>query len=168
MFPNARRGLRILNTEYIYLTEGAYSVVFVDHNAQKIRKLFRSREKLEHCQEVFKSEMRAYEIALKADDLKVLVPSFFGQSPGSAVVDKDGNDATSEFYPDLAYELEYIPQQFEKIGVIPQPEMERIQKMFRDRGINHVIDMSVQVESGRVLKAIDFAIEEIVPEADPL
>jgi hypothetical protein len=168
MFANERRGLRIVGSNFEYLTEGAYSIVFVNRSKGRVLKVFRATHRRDHSADVFNAEVEAYKVAMKSNDLKALVPNFFGTQTGLKVMDKNCTDVTDEFYPNLAFEAEFIPQRFDKIAGAPLSEQERITKLFRDRGICHMSDVSVVINDGRIQKVIDFAIQEIVPEAEPL
>ncbi|MCZ8105055.1 MAG: hypothetical protein O9972_45075 [Burkholderiales bacterium] len=72
---------------------------------------------------------------------------------------------TSEFFPDLAFETDFVPGEFRKIGSIDSVEAERVRRLFHEVGIEHTLDMSVTLDpDGRIVKAIDFAITEHVLE----
>jgi hypothetical protein len=162
-FPNARRGLWIKDTNFEYLTEGAYGIVFVDRTAGRIRKIYRSKHgaPASHCVETYKSEAQAFEIASADEHLRDLVPEWYGRLSAQVVVDRNGADVSREFYCDLAFEAEFIPGRFCKFGVISLEERERVGTLFIERGITYIIDTSVILEDGRVHKAIDFATKEI-------
>jgi hypothetical protein len=126
MFANERRGLRILGTNFVYLTEGFYAVIFVDRKQGRVRKVYRASKKLDHWREVFESEIDAYQKASKANDLKDLVSAFFGMVCCQNIVDSGGNDVSAEFYPELSFETEYVPHRFDKIAAAPVAERSRV------------------------------------------
>lgn len=164
-FANARRGLRIRDTNFEYLTEGAYGIVFVDRAANRIRKIYRVKDEglASHCDETYEAETQAFEIASADEHLRKLVPEWYGRRTAQVVVDQNGKDVSDEFYPDLAFEAEFISGTFQKFGAISSKEQERIAALFVERGITYVKDMSLVLSDGRVHKAIDFATKEIEP-----
>jgi hypothetical protein len=163
MFQNATRGLRLEGTDFTYLTEGAYGIVFHDRNRGRIRKVYRTRwdADVDHCREVFEAETAAYQIASTTSELKDIVPAYFGIRAGLTVVGADGKDVTNEFYRDLAFEAEFVNCSFEKISASSPDEHRRVVALFRKHGIKHVIDASVCLEDGHISKVIDFATKEV-------
>jgi hypothetical protein len=164
MFRNQARGLAIRGTDFRYLTEGAYSVVF--SNGERVIKLFKSDKPKDHCTVVFGLEIAACAIAMGNRALRELVPQFYGIRGGLAVDDRDRKDVTSEFYNDLAYELEFVPGNFVKIVAAPKSEQERVVKLFQQNKINHMTDPSIILRDGRIVKVIDFAVAEVELEME--
>ena len=164
-FANKSRGLRIAETGFGYLDEGAYGVIFVDRAAARIVKVYKWREDEAHARAVFDAEVEAYHRARAVPAVSELVAGGFRPCSVPLVVDKDGNDVTSEFFPDLAFETDFVPGEFRKIGSIDSVEAERVRRLFHEVGIEHTLDMSVTLDpDGRIVKAIDFAITEHVLE----
>lgn len=161
-FPNERRRLKLADSNFVYLSEGAYSVVFINKAQGRVRKVFRSNADEDHVRNVFKAEIDACRLAKKDSEVAPLVPDHFKVCCApQIIIDKDGNDISGEFIPGLAFEMEYIDAHFQKFGSIGGKEAERVRALFNQAGILHTTDMSVCLgEDGRVLKAIDFAIEE--------
>ncbi len=162
-FRNAERGLKIKGTGFSYLDEGAYSLVFVDRERRRIRKVYRNRSDadFDHVREVFEAETEAYAIASKADELKDLIPAYYGPVPGQTIIDASGNDVTGEFQAALAFEAEFVECSFRKAIAASHNERTRVEDLFRKRGIHHVTDISVSIVNGRITKVIDFAIKEV-------
>jgi hypothetical protein len=162
-FRNAQRGLTISGTDYVYLDEGAYAVIFVDRKRGRVRKVYRNRPDAgrEHCCQVFSAETEAYSVAANEPDLKNLVPGHFSKCSGQEIRDGSGNDVTKEFYPDLAFEAEFIDCTFQKVAMASEEEWKRVTALFHKHGIKHTNDMSVCITDGRITKALDFAIREI-------
>jgi len=165
-FANAGRGLCIAGSDYEYLSEGAYGFVFVDRKQKRIRKVYRRTHKPEHARNVFNAEVDALKKAAVADELTTLVPEFFGLCTDVKILDREGNDVTGEVYPDLAFEAEFLDGNFQKNAIAEEGERERVFALFRNHGINHVIDTDVTVEGGSITKVIDFAVQEIIPQWD--
>lgn len=164
-FANMIRGLRIPETGFQYLSEGAYGVIFVDRAAARIRKVFKQRLDEAHARAVFDAEVEAYGLAGAASSVAALVPGGFKLFPIQSVVENAGRDVTSEFFPDLAFETDFVPGQFVKIGSLYSDESARVRRLFHEAGIQYTTDMSVTLDSeGRIVKAIDFAVSEHVPE----
>lgn len=105
---------------------------------------------------VFQSEVDAYEIAMKNEELSKLVPHFYGP-----VLIGRLEGAREEVAHDKAYSMEFIEGDFRKIGTVNSSEKMRIVKLFRKHGINHVIDSSVIMnEENQIIKVVDFATKE--------
>jgi hypothetical protein len=163
-FANARRGLRIKHTNFEYLTEGAYGIVFVDKAANRIRKIYRRKHEApaSHCAETYETEAKAFEIASADEHLRGLIPEWHGRRSAQIIVDQSEKDVSDESYPDFAFEAEFVQGTFQKFGDISLEERERVGALFIERGITHVKDMSVILgDDGHVHKAIDFATKEI-------
>jgi hypothetical protein len=154
-FPNSRRGLRVEGSNFDYYSEGAYGIIFRDRGAGRNRKVYRARPdgNKAHCQDVFEAEVKAYGIASNDHELKELTPTYYGTCPGLTIVDETGKNVTQEFYPDLAYEAEFIDCDFQKFAVATSEEQGRVRALLGRKGIRHVIDASVCLdESGRIKK----------------
>lgn len=158
-FHNAKRGLRIADTGFSYYSEGANGVVFVDHTQHLICKLYRRRANVteDHCKEAFQTEIDAYAIASKADELIPLVPTYFGPRLGQIVTDSGSNDVTSEFYPNLAFEAEFVSCSFQDFINASSEEQEKIRDLFGRYRIFSLNDSSICLKDGKIVKVIDFA-----------
>ena len=168
MFRNALRGLKIADTDFWYLSEGAYSLVFADRVRGRVLKVFRTEQDPKHAKKVYLAELAALETASSSNDLKGLVPTYFGTRQGIKMVDRGGNDVSNEIYGDLAFEMEFINGRFEKSSFATTAERQRVHGLLIKNGIKHVEDTSVRLEEGKITKVIDFHIEHIEPQADPL
>lgn len=172
MFANASRGLRINGTNFRYFTEGAYGAIFVDDKLRRIRKLYfhRGEDDIAHRRDVFAAEIGAYAVASKHPELSALTPSYFGVCGTQEIVDCANSDVTNEFCDGLAFEAEFVPCEFFKIGDarIPAAEYQRVTTLFRSFGIAHVTDMSVCLRHEKIHKVIDFATQEYEPEHKPI
>lgn len=159
-FANEARGLRIAGTGFGYLSEGAYGIIFADWPG-RITKVYKWRAEEDHVRAVFKAEADAYGLAVSSPAVTALVPGNFRLCRVQQIIDKDGKDVTGEFFPDLAFETDFVEGYFQKIGAINSTEALRVRRLFDGAGIHHTIDMSVTLgPDGNVLKAIDFATEE--------
>jgi hypothetical protein len=160
-FANEARGLRIAGTGFGYLSEGAYGIIFADRLVGRITKIYKSRAEEDHVRAVFKAEADAYGLAASLPAVTALVPGNFQLCRVRQIIDKDGKNVTEEFFPDLAFETDFVEGYFQKIGAINSTEALRVRRLFDGAGIHHTIDMSVTLgPDGNVLKAIDFATEE--------
>jgi len=162
-FPRESLKLRIADTGLQYLTEGAYGVIFVDHDRNRVRKVYLALRNLsrDHCEQVFHAETEAFERAMSAPELRQLVPVFFGVCRPGTIVDKDEVDRSTDFLS-LAFEDEFIPGRFEKLTAT-QPGHDRLVALFGQYGIYHLRDASVRIEDGKITKIIDFATRYIEP-----
>jgi hypothetical protein len=164
-FANEARRLRPRGTDFVYLSEGAYSVVFVDRRGRRIRKVYRVHDVgVAHCGEVFNAEIDAYNIASGLTELSALIPKYFGPCDVPDIVDLEDTNVSGEFHSHLAFEAEFVECKFVKIGEAPAPELVRIRDLFGRHGINHIIDASVCLDKNVIRKMIDFATEEVVPQ----
>lgn len=149
--------MNILRKIYRKFDEGAYSVVFFDEHGYAI-KVFRKRKDAtrEHVQNVFESEVEAYQIATTNNELKAFVPEFFGIVSYDGVLDEIGDNISDEFYLDLSYKMGKVEGLFEKTGLRDN----NLQKAFHDAGIHHTKDASVLYQGGEVKCILDFAVQE--------
>lgn len=161
-FANEARGLRIPGTGFSYLSEGAYGIIFVDRATGRITKIYRRRPEEDHARAVFKAEADAYGLAALSPAVAALVPGNFRPCRVQQIIDKEGKDVTGEFFPDLAFETDFVEGYFHKIGAINnRDEAQRVCRLFHGAGIHYTIDISVTLDpDGNALKAIDFATEE--------
>jgi len=141
---------------YPSFSEGAYACVFFsDGFAIKVFKN-RTDAPREHVDQVFSSEVRAYEVATSDELLKTYVPQFFGKTCCGSIQDASGLDISNEFHLDLSYTMKFVDGVFEKIG-LNDPQLVQ---QFRLAGIRHTKDCSVVKENGAVKCIVDFAMEE--------
>ena len=154
------RKLHIKKGDYHYLDEGAYGVILKSNDCGKVIKLLHTNNSKDQCCKVFEAEVEAYEIAAASNELKDLVPIFYGQKKIEEILDSEGTNIINEFYGSLAFEVEFISGNFIKIGKIQPDEKRRISKLFSKEGIMHTNDASVLLKDNKVIKVIDFSKEE--------
>ncbi|MVS99773.1 hypothetical protein [Devosia marina] len=160
-FANDARGLILAGTDFVYLDEGAYGIIFVSRSLGRVRKVYRHSADERHACAVFRSEIEAYARASASTELMTLIPEGFQICSPQRVFDRYGADVSNEFLPELAFEMEFVDSRFQKIGTIAQDEAQRVHALFRSVGILHTLDMSVALaEDGCVAKVIDFAMIE--------
>jgi hypothetical protein len=63
------QGPTIAGTDYSYLEEGAYGVIFADRVAGRIIKIFKRRLKEAHVRSVFRAEIDAYGLASASTEI---------------------------------------------------------------------------------------------------
>lgn len=160
-------GTKLADSNFEYLNSGSYGVVFADKSRCLARKVFLAGPDEGHIRKVFKSEIEAYRMAASDNQLALLIPGHFKVCClAQVILDKAGNNISSEFIPSLAYEMEYVDGDFQKFNHIDDKEIQRIKLLFNQVGIYYTKDMSVHLgDDGRVVKAVDFGIEEHIPEA---
>ena len=160
-FANQKRGLRLADPGFEYLSEGVYGVIFVNRTCGRIRKIYRFKKDKAHVCKVFRAETDAYCLAMANESIVSLIPRFFRICSEQVVYDKCERNISEEYFPDLAFEAEYIACRFQKIGEIDQTEAWRIRNLFHAASIRHTADMSVCLDGcGQVARCIDFAVEE--------
>lgn len=132
--------------------------------------MIRSSQEFTHCKQVFDSEAEAYRRARAVDDLRDLVPEFFGAVVVDRIVDRNGVNVTTEFYADLALEMEYVPVRFDKIIGALASERSRVTALFRKHGIRqtnrtlfHLMECASQPH---LLLSMDKAVRRRRPEQD--
>jgi len=132
---------------------GAYAWVVFNKKSTTATKVFKNNFKKEHIKNVFNSEVKAYEIAVKNEELSCLVPAFYGKLKVTQL-----NGSNENFIPEYAYEMEYIKGRFVKLALINSEERVRITKLFSKYGINYMVDASVLLNDlNKVIKIIDFS-----------
>lgn len=162
-FPNEERDLKISGTDFIYLSEGAYGVVFIHKAARRVRKICKRRPEEDHARAVFRAEVDAYGLAMESPALAGLIPGDFRLCDPQQIIDRQGQDVSGEFFADLVFETDFVEGTFQKIGSLGSDEALRVRRMFFDAGIRHTNDMSVTLSAdGVIVKAIDFAVQEYV------
>jgi hypothetical protein len=151
----------VKDTNFVYRTEGAFGLIFVDVARARVLKVFRRKHEASerHCRAVFEAETEAYRLASVSPNLKDLVPAFHGARSNVTVLDAKGKDVSAAFIPDLAYEMDFIAGSFQKIGAVQPAEADRIKTLFRAEGIAYLTDASVVLVGGKIDKVIDFAVE---------
>lgn len=164
-FQNTERGLRIKGTNFVYHSEGAYGLIFLDKSEIRIRKIYKSTQPLDHRRKVFEAEIKAYEIASKTPELNDFVPQYFGRCTDIILIDKCGKDVTSEIDVTLAFEAEFIEGYFQKCSSfgVNEEKWNKIEEIFFNHGIYHMKDASVTLEADGIKKVIDFSVKEIEP-----
>ena len=133
-FWNESRGLRIEGTNFSYLSEGAFGVVFADKTAARIRKVYRTLNKVDLATATFDSEVAAYEIASADEGLRTLIPKWFGPRTVQTIVDGNDNDVSNEFFSDLCFEAEFIPGRFQKFRNLSDAERHRVTQSLCQQG----------------------------------
>jgi hypothetical protein len=159
IFANAAS---VKDTNFVYRTEGAFGLIFVDDARARVLKVFRRKSEAseEHCRLVFQAETGAYRLASNSPNLKGLVPAFHGVRPDLTVLDREGKDVSAKFIPGLAYEMDFIAGSFQKMGTVQSDEVNRIKALFRAEGIAYLTDASVVMLGGKIDKVIDFAVRD--------
>jgi hypothetical protein len=137
---------------------GAYGIVFFDDQGYAIKVFKRRAEAPEdHLKKVFTAEVDAYQIASKHQQLRGLVPQFFGPVQCAQILDASGKDISHQFHLSLAYKMRKVDGNFRKCGV-QDPELKTA---FRDAGIHHTKDASVLFAGdGSTSCVVDIATQE--------
>lgn len=155
--------------EYIYkypnYEEGFYGAVFFSSDGRATKIFHRKPGVLEtHVEQVFKSEVEAYERASSGQDLRNLIPTYFGCVSIHSVTNSLGEDISNNFYLDRAYQMQRISGTFVKMSELTPSIKSQIDNKFFSAGINHICDASVIIEDNVIICIIDFAIDEYILE----
>lgn len=151
------------NTKY----SGAYGRIFINESKTKVIKVFYKKNndlsinRENHVIKTFNSELQAYELASNDIELENYIPRFFGKIKIDKIIDDDGNNVIDNYYIDCAFEIEYIDGYFKKIGFVNCINKDNIISLFNQLNIRNLIDASVLVENNKILKIIDFSMEDI-------
>lgn len=103
----------------------------MDRAATRIRKVYRRQTDEGHVRDVFAAETGAYQLAAASPDVAVLVPRHFQVCSQQRIIDRQGRDISAEFFPDLAFETEFIDAPFQKIGSLGSEEAQRVRRLLR-------------------------------------
>lgn len=156
--PDQHERWTMTGTNFVYLTAGAYADIFVDRDAKRARKVFRLRRKRDAADDSFKTEIAAYVAAIGHDEVRELVPAFWGAIASPPILDDQGVDRSDHFYLDLCYELDLVEGHFQKFGVLPTSTQEELRRKFQGAGIHAIVDASVATVPDGSMKVIDFGI----------
>lgn len=146
-----------------YIDEGSYGLVTFDHNRDKVVKIFKKNHTYEHANNVFRSEVEAYELASKNTDALRITPTFFGKVEIEEVFDEKGVNVTNNYHQKFAYKMSYENGSFVKINTIPDEEKKLIEDILHPLGIEYLMDSSVLLDDQeRAICVIDFARKEFL------
>jgi len=152
----------IIKLEEYYFNQGVYGRVFYKKdNSQKraVKVFFKSTDKSnEHINNTFKSEVDAYNIICKNQELQNYIPKFYGQISIDKIIDKNGIEISDKYYLEYAYEMEFIEGTFRKYG--NNYTTCNILKAFIEEGVANMKDCSAIIKDGKPIKIIDFSTEE--------
>lgn len=151
----------IISLDECYFNCGAYGLIVFIENQTKAVKIFKKSHDYDHTLNVFNSETKAYVLAQTNQQVKSLVPDYFGKIKIDKILDKNRQDISDQFYLNMAYKMSYEEGPFLKLGTVSKSEYSYIEELFVALGINYIKDSSVTVDcSGSINKVIDFAIQE--------
>ena len=140
---------------------GAYGLVVFIKNRSKAVKIFKRTHTEEQANNVFNSEVEAYEKVSSDPKALEITPKYFGKETIEQVIDKDGSDVTNDYYTELAYVMSYEEGPFYKLNSIDEIQKEKIKNILQPLGILYLIDCSVSLNEHREVKyVIDFGIAE--------
>ncbi|WP_075184541.1 hypothetical protein [Teredinibacter haidensis] len=150
-----------LNLKNHKTDEGAYALVVFDESSSMAIKVFKNDPNITQHANVFNSEVEAYEKAAQDEELKVLVPVFYGKVEINKILDKADNDISSNYFLNLAYGMSIEDKEFIKLysAGVCEKERTRIVELFNKNGIMYTRDSSVLMKKSKIVKVIDFAIQ---------
>lgn len=149
--------------------QGAYAYVFFSDGVAT--KIFKRRHDLAEnfVRMVFQSEVDAYQRVQIFPELQKITPKFYGPIRIENILDNVlGCPSATSLLADCAYQMEYIPAHFGKLG--HHPRCSEITEYFATAGINYLIDASVAdlslTEEGKPeeIRVIDFSEHEYIPQ----
>lgn len=122
----------------------------------------------EHMESVFQSEVSAYKLVSDCENLRNLIPIFYGCVSVQKITNATGADISNRFYLHRAYQMQRVNGDFVKLGTLAFEVQKPLMESFRSLGVHHTRDASVIVENNIVSSIIDFATQEFVLEHQPL
>jgi hypothetical protein len=148
----------IEGTNFRYFAQGGSAVIFVDAEAGRAIKVFKTKGwHRSFITPTFLYEERAYHLAHHHPALSRLVPGFHGRPEMAKILDRDGTDVTGQFFPNLSYEIDFVPgAAFKKWLETPVEVQRELEALFVEVGIKHYTDSSVTLTP--TTKVIDFAV----------
>lgn len=164
VFSILSEGLLILVFEKKYpnFKEGAYGTVFFTSD-DRATKVFKRRNDAppSHTNDVYESEVKAYELATSNTEIIKFIPQFYGHVLVTKIVNDTDQDISNEYELSLAYQMQKIDGDFIKKSCLST----EIGKLFLKIGISHLSDTSVILDStGNICWVIDFAVQEHILE----
>ena len=148
---------------------GAYGVVFFTSDGDAVKLFLRRNDASEeHVENVYQSEVSAYELAMAHPILKFLVPHFYGSLSVNRVMTVEGNDISHRFYLSKAYRMKKVEGEFKKLSELPSEISEKTMTDFKLAGIHHICDASATMNNQALGTVIDFATREFILEHVPV
>ena len=106
-------------------------------------------------------ECKHYELLQSMPELEVFSPRYFGRCFATELIDDTGRGISSDYVPDCALELEFVPGRAKKVWQLPreiQKEVSAVCDRFQLAGLRNTGDASVFVPGSRAaFTLIDFA-----------
>ncbi|QMU58542.1 MAG: hypothetical protein GKR98_10265 [Boseongicola sp.] len=150
---------RVVGTEFNFHNFGSEGIIFRDRAAGLIRKIYSSERDRKFAEQDFKSEIEAFGIAMKSPEISASIPGKFRILDTQTVVDEKGECVSNQYFPDLAFEAEFINLRFVEIGSLPNSESSAIERKFKKVGINYTGDMAIAFSEDRLCyKVVDFKV----------
>jgi hypothetical protein len=88
--------------------------------------------------------------------LSRFVPGYYDRPKVGKILDPNGVDLTGDFFPNLSYEIDFVPgAAFKKWLETPVEVRRELEALFVEVGIKHYTDSSVTLTP--TMKVIDFA-----------
>jgi hypothetical protein len=126
--------------------EGGFADLFNSPDAKTVYKLFRrfrADPEGRGIRALFEAEKAAYVRAQEHEEIRVHVPSFYGNATIEEVRAQDGSSLSERYQLNCCYCLERVPGKGLKYGWLPdhaKPAAEALAERFEAAGINHVRD----------------------------
>lgn len=166
--------LQVLDTRRNF---GAFASVILDQFTGRAFKLFKSDSfpgkqggssfPENVCRDVFRAEVRAYEICSTVAALRAHTPEFFGVVTVEGVTDRAGNDISAQYLLDCCYSVSICSGNENKLNMVDEvyPYLRDFTLLMQRNGIRHIIDTSVfSPESEANFKVIDFAASDVTTD----
>lgn len=159
-------GATIEGTDFRFLAHGSYGAIFADHERQRARKIFfdKGSDQRALIAGVCCDEIKAYWIAQSHPEASQLIPTFYGKTATTHILDATGQSLNQQFFADLGYEMELISGEDRKLH--DSSEQGRIETIFHAAGIAYTKDASI-FQSGERIAIIDFGTFDPEPPAPP-
>jgi len=159
-------GATIEGTDFRFLAQGSYGAIFADHQRQRARKIFFDKGSGQRAliAGVCCDEIKAYRIAQSHPEASKLIPTFYGETAATHILDATGQSLKQQFFADLGYEMELISGEDKKLR--DTSEQDRVETIFHAAGITYTKDASI-FQSDKRIAVIDFGTFDPDPPAVP-
>lgn len=140
---------------------GCYGQLFIRPCGTKVVKVFFNRENegktRKEIEAIFYSEVNAYKKASTHPELSHLVPKFY-----STIIVSEGVGEPREFYPDLAYEIDFISGHFAPIvcPLIQSESSDYVINLFDSVGLDVSDSAATYSMNGIIQKVVDFGVKK--------
>src|SRR5271169_5429847 len=150
----------------IFIIEDKIYKVFIGHKHHRCGSPERKSLEDELRRITFKSEYDAWEIAAKSEELKSIIPIYYGKCVITRINDENGSDVSDRYLLECCLSMEKINGKDIKFDLLKSEYPEIIAK-FQKAGIKYTLDMSAFPPDGnRAISLIDFPVSNAYTDTE--